>query len=55
MASKERIFLDKSSAKMFPATNVRVIRLLSKVIIDIDVTNSSCLVQIIEVLSSDNE
>ncbi|KAE9540934.1 hypothetical protein AGLY_004179, partial [Aphis glycines] len=32
MASIERIFLDKSSAKIFPATVVRVIGLLSKVI-----------------------
>jgi len=55
MASKERIFLDKSSAKILPATVVRVIGLLSNVISDIDFTNTSCLVQIIEVSSSDNE
>jgi len=55
MASIERILFDKSSAKMFPATVVRVIELLSKVISDIDFTNSSCFVRITEVSSSDNE
>jgi len=55
MASIETIFLDKSSANIFPATVVRVIGLLSKVMSDIDCTNSSCLVRITEVTSSDNE
>jgi len=39
MAAEERIFLDKSSAKIFPTTVVRLIG-LSKVISDIDFTNS---------------
>lgn len=54
MASIERIFLDKSSAKIVPAMVVRVIG-QSNVISNIDFTNSLCLVRITEDLSSDNE
>jgi len=55
MASIERIFLNKSSAKIFPATVDWVIEMFFKVINDIDLTNSSCLVRITEILSFDNE
>jgi len=54
MAVIERIFLDKSSVKIFPTTGVRVIG-QSNVISNIDFTNSSCHVQITEDSSSDNE
>jgi hypothetical protein len=55
MASIERIFLNKSSANIFPATVVRVIGLLSKVTSNIDFTNSSSLVRNTEDSSSDNK
>jgi len=54
MASIERIFLDKSSAKIVPATVVRVVG-QSNIISVIDFTNSLCLVRITEDSSSDNE
>jgi len=54
MASIERVFLDKSSAKIVPAIFVRVIG-QSNVISDIDFTNSLCLVRITEDSSSDSE
>jgi len=54
MATIERIFLDKSSAKIVPATVVRVVG-QSNIISVIDFTNSLCLVRITEDSSSDNE
>lgn len=54
MAAIEITFLDKSSAKIFPAI-VRIVGLLSKVTSDIDVTNFSCFVRIIEDSFSDSK